>query len=453
MSESDITVDALVVGAGVGGIYSVWKLRQSGFSVRLFEGSSNFGGTWNHNAYPGARVDSEFPFYQLSIPEVYKTWNFSERFPGYKELRSYFEHVDKVLDIRKDTTFNAEVIEARFDDASSTWTVKTKQNHTAKCKYLILCTGSTYKRYYPEFPNMSSFKGDIHHSGLWPSDGLDLTGKKVGIIGQGATGVQVVQELSKVAGQTTVFLRTPNTAFPMKQRKLTVEEQNSWRPRYSIILRDTARKSYGGFPFDPPTSASYADATPEEREELYERLYNQGGFAFVGAIWPDYMFNPAANRAAYDFWARKTRERISDPVKKDLLAPLDPIHPLVGKRPSLEQDYYECLDKDNVKVVDLNTSPIETFTSKGINTGGKQAEEHSFDAIVLATGFDNYTGAFSTMGIKDTNGVELKDRWRDGVRTYLGLTCTGFPNMWMVYGPQGKSADEPISIFDKILIM
>ena len=215
-STPTISVDALVIGAGFGGLYSIHKLRQLGLNVHLFEAGSSLGGTWHWNAYPGARVDSEFPFYQLSIPEVYKTWTWSERFPGFVELRRYFEHVDRVLNISKDATFNAEVVDARFDESNSTWTVKTKQGHAATCRYLLLCTGSTYKRHYPLFPEMDKYKGPLYHTGLWPTEGVDVKGRTVGVIGSGATGVQVVQELSKEA-------KDMNKALPMKNRKIGVE--------------------------------------------------------------------------------------------------------------------------------------------------------------------------------------------------------------------------------------
>ena len=441
--QKSFDLDALIVGAGIGGVYAVYKLRQLGLSVRVFEAGPKLGGVWQWNQYPGARVDSEYPFYQLSIPEVYKTWSWSERFPSYTELRDYFDHADKVLKISEDSTFNADVVSASFDQRKSKWTVKTRQGHTATCKYLLLCTGSTYKTHYPDFKGMSDYKGILHHTSRYPADGVDVSGKKVAVIGQGATGVQVVQELSRKAGSMTVFLRTPNTALPMGQRKMSREEQTALIPYYSAIFRG-CRKSYGGFPYSPPPSASFASASPEERQALYEELYARGAFGLVVGIWPDYLVDPTANRAVYDFWAKKTRARISDPVKRDLLAPLEPQHPFGTKRPSLEQDYYECMDSPNVKIVDMGKTEILEFTKTGITT--TDGESHEFDVIILATGYDNYTGAFATMGLKDTNGVELSTRWKDGVHTYLGLMCSRFPNMFMVYGPQGTWPQEhPVS--------
>lgn len=347
-----------------------------------------------------------------------------------------FEHVDKVLDVRRDITFNAEVISAEWDSASSTWTVKTANDHIAKCKYLILCTGSTYRRYIPDWPGLSDFRGAMYHTANCPAESLDVSGKKVAVIGQGATGVQVVQELSKQAGELTVFLRTPNTALPMQQRKIEPREQDAFKGSYVMYLK-ACRSTYGGFAY---TAAPEPDSTAiplAEREKLWEDLYQRGGFNLVGSNWGDYVFSPTANRAIYDFWAKKTRARISDPAKRDLLAPLEPLHPFMTKRPSLEQDYYECMDKPNVKIVDMKENDIESFNKEGIKTAN--GTQHDFDAIVLATGFDNYTGSFHTMGLKDhKTGADLGAKWKDGVKTYCGLMTEGHPNMWMVYGAQGK---------------
>ena len=428
-------VDALIVGAGFGGVYSLHKLRQLGLSVRVFEAGADIGGVWHWNQYPGARTDSEIPLYQLTIPEVYKNWSWSERFPGFAELRKYFDHVDKVLDVRKDVSFNAEVVDARWNQRKSNWVVKSRRGHTATCRYLILCTGSTYRRHYPDFKGMNDYTGIIHHSALWPADGVNVSGQKVAVIGSGATGVQVVQELSKQAENLTVFIRTPNIAIPMRQRGMGPEEQSSLKSMYNAIFK-ASRASLGGFPYNIPNGASSMSVSAEEREATYEELYTRGAFNLIAGIWGDYLFDPRANRAIYDFWVKKTRERISDPVKRDILAPIEPRHPFGTKRPSLEQDYYECMDMPHVKIVDLNETPIVEFSKTGITTEG--GESHDFDMVVLATGYDNYTGAFSTMGLKDTSGVDLKERWREGVHTFLGLMCTGFPNMFMVYGPQGK---------------
>ena len=396
---------------------------------------------WRYNSYPGARVDSEYPFYQLSIPEVFRSYNFTERFPNYAEIRDYFEHVDKVLDVRKDITFNAEVTSAEWDDKTSRWTVRTEQGHTATCKYLLLCTGSTYKKHVPDWPGLSAYKGQLYHTARWPSDGLDVSGKKVAVVGQGATGVQVVQELAKQAGELTVFLRTPNQALPMRQSKVDRAMQDAMKGSY-VTLFKASRDTQGGFAYKAPPEPSSTALPIEQRHQLFEELYQRGGFNLVASVWQDYFFDPVANRTLYDFWTSKTRPRINNQVKRDILAPVEPPHPWMTKRPSLEQDYYECMDRDNVKLVDMKTNDIASFTETGIKT--TDGSNLDFDLVVLATGFDNYTGAFHTMGLKHKDsGKDLGQIWKGGVRTYCGLMAEGYPNMWMVYGPQGTSSHSP----------
>jgi cation diffusion facilitator CzcD-associated flavoprotein CzcO len=277
------------------------------------------------------------------------------------------------------------------------------------------------------------------HTGQWPEELPDLSNKKIAIIGQGATGVQVAQELTKKAAETTVFLRTPNTAIPMVQRKLSYAEQDAMKGALTTFLT-ACRGTFSGFFYTPPPGETDSTKIPKaERDAFFEELYKRGGFNLLASCWADSLTNPAANRLIYDFWAEKTRARISDPVKRDLLAPLEPLHPIIAKRPSLEQDYYECMDKPNVKIVDMKTNDIAKFTEKGIVTA--DGTPHTFDLIVLATGFDNYTGSFHTMGLRDrSTNQDLREKWKDGVKTYGGLMVDGYPNMWMIYGPQAPTA-------------
>ncbi|CAI9631235.1 unnamed protein product [Alternaria burnsii] len=432
-----IDTDILIVGGGFGGVYAVWRLRAEGFKIHLFEGTPRLGGVWSNNTYPGARVDSEFPFYQLSIPEVYKTWTWSERFPGWQELQGYFDHVDKVLSIGKDCTFNARVNKATFDTELGRWTVQTEQGHVATCKHLLLCTGSTYKQHMPTWEGLDQYTGTLLHSSKWPKEGVDIHGKRVAVVGSGSTALQIVPEMAREAKQLVALIRTPNMALPMRQRKLSLEEQDSLKGILNSVLRTAARNSFSGFPYNPPPVPSPQMLSEEEREKFLEELYQRGGFNFAGGNFSSALVDHKDNRMVYDYWARKTRARIQDPVKRDILAPLEPPHPIIAKRNGLEQDYYEVCDQDHVRIVDLKATPIETFTKAGLQVGG---EEIPLDIIVLATGFDNYTGAFSTMGIEGTDGKTLMDQWKDGVRTHLGLAAPHYPNMWMVYGPQAPTA-------------
>lgn len=433
--KTQFDVDVLVVGGGFGGVYAVWRLRAEGFKIHLFEGTERLGGVWSNNTYPGARVDSEFPFYQLSIPEVYKTWIWTERFPGWQELQAYFDHVDKVLDVSKDATYNALVNNATFNTETGRWTVRTEQGHVATCKHLLLCTGSTYKQHVPTWEGLDQYSGTLLHSSKWPKGGVDAHDKRVAVVGSGSTALQIVQEMSKEAKELVTLVRTPNIALPMKQRKLSLEEQDSLKGFLNGILKTAARSSFGGFPYNPPPVPSPQLLSEEERETFLEELYQRGGFNFTGGNFLSALADRTDNRIIYDFWVKKTRARIQNPVKRDILAPLDPPNYFMAKRSGVEQDYYEMCDKDHVRVVDLKTTSIESFTKEGLRVGG---EYIPLDIIVLATGFDNYTGAFSTMGIEGTDGRGLMERWKEGVRTHLGLTAPHHPNMWMVYGPQGK---------------
>jgi cation diffusion facilitator CzcD-associated flavoprotein CzcO len=403
--------------------------------------------------YPGARVDSEWPFYQLSLPQVWRGFNFSQRFPDHVEIRSYFKHMVDVLDLRKDITFNARVNSAEWSEDHGKWTVKTEAGHQATGKFLFLCSGLLHRRHYPDIPGLSSYKGIIHHSGFWPED-LDLTGKRVCVIGMGATSVQIVQEVAKKAGQLTVLMRRPSLCLPIRNRNISEEEQQSWKEYYPAIFKES-RLSTGGFPFHPPTESVFQQSD-EERNAHYESLWKAGAFAFGAKNFPDVYTDLKANRIAYDFWAEKTRARISDPKKRDLMVPLEPPYPILTKRAPLENDYYEMIDQPNVNVEDLNQRPIQNFTEGSILFD--DGTETPFDCVILATGYDSFSGSYvsfalllvrpwltafisrvATMGLKNKSGRDLKDVWSEqGISTYLGMLIRGFPNCFMCYSPQGK---------------
>lgn len=433
--QNTINLDVVIIGAGFGGMYGLHKIRKLGLRTKVFEAGTDLGGVWYWNRYPGARVDSEIPYYQFSIPEVWKTWNWSCRFPDHIELRQYFDHVEKTLGLKKDIYFNANVISAQFDTVTARWTIETGGGQRATCKYLIMATGSSYKNHYPNFEGLREYEGTLLHSAEWPAHGLDYTNKNVAIVGSGATGVQLVEQLSKSAKELTVFLRSINIALPMHQRIMTPEEQSSYKPIYPTIFK-ACRESPSGLPYVGPEGTTFG-VSDEVLEATYEYLFAQGGFNFTIGSYGDYLGDPKANRRMYDFWAKKTRARVSDPMKRDIVAPLTPPYALGTKRSSLEQDFYESVDRPNVKLVDLKTSGIKCFTKTGIVTEDGTARE--FDTICLATGYDSVTGSLTSMGLKDKNGVDMRDRWKNGVFTHLGMTCSGFPNMFMVYGPQGMS--------------
>jgi len=383
-------VDVIIVGGGFSGISSLYRFRKMGLKCVVFESGSDFGGVWYHNRYPGARVDSEWPYYQLNIPEVYKNYVFKERFPNHVEIREYVAHLDKVLDLRKDTVFNAFVNDCSWNNDTGRWTVKTEQGHTATAKYLILCSGLLHRRHYPEFPDLDKYQGAIHHSGFWPED-LSTKGKKVAIIGAGATAVQITQEIAKDAAELTVFMRRPSFCLPMVQRKLSKDENRGMQLYYDTLFTQ-GRKSPAGFPSRRLTQ-SVLDATPEEREALFEDLWSRGGFQFLMGGYYDVSLNTESNKIVYDFWSRKVREKMRPGPKRDMMAPTlenMPYH-FGTKRTPLEQDYYECLDQDNVAVVNMNEKKMKGFTEKGI--AFEDGVESEFDIIVLATGFDSFSGS------------------------------------------------------------
>ncbi|KAL2012971.1 hypothetical protein VTN00DRAFT_496 [Thermoascus crustaceus] len=428
--------DALIVGAGFGGIFLLHNLRKLGYDVKIYESGTDLGGTWHWNCYPGARVDSEIPVYEYSMPEVWKDWTWTEKYPGWEELRKYFDHVDKVLDIRKDVEFKTKVVGAQFKLDENKWHVETEDGRTTKCRFFLVCSGFAAKRYIPDFKGLDTFKGTIYHSAFWPDTGVDVKGKRVAIIGTGSTGVQIIQEWAKEADFTTVFQRTPNLALPMNQKKLTPEEQNAKKSTYPKFFEDRM-KTFSGMRYDWYPKNTFDD-TPEEREAFFEELWSRGGFEFWLATYRDMLFDLKANREAYNFWAKKTRARINDPRKKDILAPLEPFHPFGTKRPSLEQDFYEQFNKPNVDVVDVRNNPIAEIKPDGIVT--KDGSFYPTDIIALATGFDAVTGSMANMGLRNIHGKALADEWKDGANTYLGMTRTGYPNMFFLYGTHGPTA-------------
>ena len=431
-----LELDAVIVGAGFSGIYLLHRLRDElKMKVKIIEAGSDLGGVWHWNAYPGARVDCPAPVYAFGMEEIWRDWDWQELYPGQKELQAYFNHVDKVLSIRKDCIFNSHVNGASFNTNNSKWTIATDDERTVMAKYFVPAVGFAAQPYVPQWKGLDSFQGTIHHSSTWPCGGVDVRGKRVAIIGTGASGVQIVQEWGKEAAETFVFQRTPNLALPMRQRKLDKVDQSQMQAE-TMKLFDSARKTASGLSYEGPSKV-FSDFSAEEREEALSQLYDEGGFRYWGGAYADLLINPEGNRVAYDFWAKKTRDRVHDPVKRDLLAPLNPPHPFGTKRPSLEQDYYEQFNKAKVHLVDTRAHPIVEITPKGLVTDDGTLYE--VDVIAVATGFDAGYGGLAKMGIKDLCGVTLEDRWHGGVSTFLGLMVPGYPNMFLPYSVQAPT--------------
>jgi cyclohexanone monooxygenase len=433
-------LDVLVVGAGFAGVYQLYRLRALGHSVKICEAGSGPGGIWYWNCYPGARVDTWGPMYQFSREDLWRDWNFSELYPGWRELRKYFEYVDQKLGLSKDIAFNMRVAGAEFDEECRRWAVRVENADSGEvthvsARYLVLCTGFGSKPYVPKIKGLETFAGDCHHTARWPQEGLDFAGKRVGVVGTGASGVQVIQECAPEVAHLTVFQRTPILALPMRQRRLddaaNREMKKSYPKRFAM-----RRHTFGGFDYDFLDRGAL-DVSDEERTATYERLWEAGGFRPWLGTFNDMFFNAEANATFYPFWRDKTRERIKDPAMAEKLAPPTAPHPWGVKRPSLEQRYFEVFNQDNVDLVDVRENPIERFSPAGVTTA--DGIEHPLDVLVLATGFDAVTGGITAIDIRDTKGKTFTEAFAAGVRTALGSATAGFPNLFYLYGPQSPS--------------
>ncbi|PYH44653.1 flavin-containing monooxygenase [Aspergillus saccharolyticus JOP 1030-1] len=428
------TYDIVIIGAGFSGINLLYHLRKLGYSCRIYESGTDLGGTWHWNTYPGCR-----------------TWSFREKYPSADESRAYFAHVEKVLDIKKDVDFETSVTGAWYDvnaGGKRKWRVETSTGKPTHCRFLISCVGTGAERYLPDFSGLETFTGDVCHSACWPKDGIQVAGKKVAVIGTGASGVQIVQSWAKEAESLVVFQRTPNLALPMQQETLSPETQKALKEDAPRIFAQR-EKTLSGLLEQPDPRATF-DVTFEEREAFYQALYTIGGFSFLLSSFSDLMVDEKANRAAYDFWAKRTRARITDPRKRDLLAPLEPPHPIGSKRSCYEQDYFEMLDRPNVELVNLREPgrAIAAIKPDGIETA--DGTFYRVDVIALATGFNSVTGSLTRIsGLRNTSGTTLADEWKiDGASSYLGMTRKGYPNMFLCYAVHGPTflSNGPASI-------
>ena len=443
-NESNVTptaLDVAIVGAGFSGLYLLDRLRDLGFTVRIFEGGSDLGGIWHWNCYPGARVDSTVGYYQLALKNLWVNWDWEEKFPGWQEMRRYFDHIDEKLGLRKDIEFDAWVRSAKYDEDKKRWLVKTsgksKGEISTYAKFLIICSGHCSKPYIPNYQDLGEFGGVLCHTARWPQNGLSLKKKRIGILGTGASGIQVAQEAAKEARHLTVFQRTPAMCLPMRQETLDKEANKRLRRTFPKALEERAL-NFGGVDKDMVfIPQKTIEASEKERLANYERLWSLGGFYFWLANYEDMLSDEKANECAYAFWRGKVRERVSNPATAEVLAPLEPPHPFGTKRVPLEQSYYDIFNQDNVDLVDIKKYPIESFSKSGVRVDGKTFR---LDILVLATGFDALTGCITTMNLENGNGVTIQEKWEDGVSTYQGICSSGFPNLFFSYGPQSPTA-------------
>ncbi|EEQ33031.1 hypothetical protein McanMca71_003749 [Microsporum canis] len=436
MSAEPPSYDALIVGAGFSGIFLLHQLRKIGLKCKIYEAGTGLGGTWHWHTYPGIRVDSEVPVYEYSAPELWSGWTWTEKYPSGEEILRYFDHVDQVWDIKKDVEFGVKVVGAQFNAQKNGWDVDTEDGRITHCRFFLVAAGFCAKRYIPDYKGLGTFKGKMCHSASWPREGIDVKGKRTAVIGTGATGVQLTQALAKESASLTVFQRTPNLALPMRQGKLSPEEQEDRKSTYQKFFQNR-ETTFSGMRYDFLSRVAVSESE-DEREALFETLWQNGGFEFWLGTYRDILFDSKANRYAYDFWAKKTRARIYDARKKDVIAPLDPPHAFGTKRPSLEEDYYEVFNQPNVDVVDIRKNPIVEIKPDGILLS--DGSFYPVDVVALATGFDAVTGSMTNMGLRDIDGKPLDEAWKDGANSYLGMCIKGYPNMFYLYATHGPTA-------------
>jgi cyclohexanone monooxygenase len=425
--------DVVVVGAGMAGLYALYKLREElGMSVRVFEAGSGVGGTWYWNRYPGARCDSESMDYSYSFSlELEQEWEWTERYPTQPEILRYLDHVADRFDLRRDIQFDTRVVEARYDEGS--WALRTDRGDAVHARYCVMAVGCISAVNLPDIPGLERFAGNAYHTARWPQEGVDFSGQRVGVIGTGSTGIQLIPRVAAQAEQLVVFQRTANFSLPARNRPLDAMEQRAIKATVRERRR-LSRESGGGVPLTnpeitPPVSA--LELTPEERHRVYERGWAIGGGPPFLFAFDDLLKSAEANETAASFVREKIRAIVKDPSVAEALTPTD--HPIGTKRICLDSDYYETFNRDNVTLVDVRTHPIVEITPKGVRT--QDGAEYELDAIAFATGFDAMTGALREIDVRVKGGERLADKWAAGPRTYLGLTVAGFPNMFIVTGP------------------
>lgn len=426
--------DVVIIGAGVTGIYMLHKLLQQGLDVTAIDSAEGPGGTWYWNRYPGARFDSESWSYGYSFSrEIYDEWNWSEHFAGQPETLSYLEFVVDKLGIKDHMQFGCTVKSARFDEDDNTWTVELEDGRTERCRYLCTAVGLLSAATYPNIDGIDSFEGEAHHTYYWPADrDVKLAGRKVAVIGTGATGVQVISEIADKVDQLTVFQRRPNWCAPLHNSKITDEEQAKLKESYDEIFAKV-RSTHGGF-MHGIDSRSFNEVSEQERHALWEDLYSKPGFGVWLSNFAEVFLLPEANDEYSKFIADKIRSRVTNQELAEKLIPKD--HGFGSRRVPMETRYYEAYNRDNVRLIDVNETPIERITPKGIKTS---AQDMEFDLIIYATGFDAITGAFDRMEIEGVGGQKLRDKWKEGPITCYGIQTVGFPNAFFLAGPQSAS--------------
>ncbi|MCP5084898.1 MAG: NAD(P)/FAD-dependent oxidoreductase [Alphaproteobacteria bacterium] len=441
-TETITELDALIIGAGFAGLYQLHCLRDKvGLSARVLELGDGVGGTWYWNRYPGARCDSESHAYAYYFSsELLEEWQWSERYPGHAEIVRYLNHVADKFDLRRDIQLGSCVVSAHFAESENRWIITTEQGQRFSATYLITAVGCLSAANVPNIPGLQDFKGEWYHTGLWPHDDVDFKGKRVGQIGTGSTGIQSAPVIAETADHLTVFQRTPNYSVPARNHVLSEEFKRHCRENHEEI-RAVMHSTPNGHAFTISDRKVF-DVGPDERREIYEDYWEDGGLRFRSCF-QDLLADKAANDTAAEFLKSKIREIVKDPQVAAKLSNID--HPYAAKRPPIDTNYFDTFNRDNVSLVDIRANPIERITPMGVETS---AGHHELDIIVFATGYDAMTGPLLNMDIRGRDGLPLREAWKEGPRTYLGLTVSGFPNMFTITGPGSPSVltNMPVAI-------
>ncbi len=441
-SSSDIQLDydAIIVGAGIAGLYQLHQLRKIGLKVRVFESGADVGGTWYWNRYPGARFDSESYSYGYSFSqELLDEWDWSEHFASQPEILRYLQHVARKFDLIRHIQFSSDVQSAIYDDTTRSWKIQLQNSDTYTSRFLITGIGLLSEPTLPNIEGIESFTGDSFHTSRWPHTPVSFSGKRVAVIGTGASGVQVIQEICKDVGCLTVFQRRPNWCAPLHNENIGQDEMKDIRSRYNEIFRRCSQTQAGFLHTVDPRSTF--DVSEEDRYAFWEHLYASKGFGIWQGNFKDMLTNPKANKAMSDFIANKIRERVTDPVTAEKLIPKD--HGFGTRRVPLETKYFESYNQENVELIDISSTPIERITPTGIQTTSKVFE---VDLIIYATGFNAILGSYDRINIVGANGRILKDQWKNELSTFLGLQVNNFPNLFMIMGPHALLGNNPRSI-------
>ncbi|MCC8970005.1 flavin-containing monooxygenase [Bradyrhizobium brasilense] len=432
--------DVIIIGAGLSGMYQLYRLRELGLSARVFEAGTGVGGTWYWNRYPGARFDSESYSYGYSFSkELLEEWEWSEHFAGQPETLRYCNYVADKFDLRRDIQFESRVTSAIYQDDTRSWRITLESGAQHSCRFLITAIGPLSTPTLPRIEGRDDFGGQSFHTARWPKEKVDFTGKRVAVIGTGATGIQTIQTIAGEVGHLTVFQRTANWAAPLHNGKIDAETQARIKAGYPEIFA-RCKETFACFVHTPDPRGAF-EVSEAEREAFYEKLYGERGFGIWQGNFKDILIDRKANATISDFVARKIRQRVKNQAVAEMLIPKN--HGFGTRRLPLETFYYEVYNRDNVELVDIKETPIERITPGGIRTSDR---DYAFDIIIYATGFDAITGSFDKIDFRGAHGARLKEKWTHGPETYLGLMVDGFPNMMMLMGPHTALGNIPRSI-------